>query len=70
MFIYSIKQMIQCQKDERRKYHISNQYHLKTILLTQLKKEFSSKDDVVVVVYSIQYLLILEMKSSHLHLKS
>lgn len=42
--------MIQCQKEERRKYHISNQIHLKTILLTQLKHEFKSKEDVVVVV--------------------
>lgn len=49
--IGSIGRVLQCQKEERRNYHIQNQKHLKTTFLNVLQKEFQSKGSIEIVMY-------------------
>lgn len=48
--IRRVKKMIQCQKEERRKYHHRNELHMKQLLYEAIKKEFGARGEVEVVV--------------------
>lgn len=48
--IHRVKTMIQCQKEERRKYHRRNELHMKQLLYEAIKKEFGARGEVEVVV--------------------
>ena len=43
--------MMQCQKEERRNYHLSHQKQLRSLFFKCLQKEFRSKGVIEVVVY-------------------
>lgn len=46
--------MLQCQKEERRNYHVANQQRLKKLYIEMLFQEFQSKDVIEVVVETSQ----------------
>lgn len=46
--------MLQCQKEERRNYHVFYQKQLRSLFFKCLQKEFRSKGVIEVVVYYLK----------------